>query len=165
MEHEPVTVRKLLFKHGAVWAGDEMGSLCRWTPDLTACTLKKEYYTEIWSFAVSNDNKTVYTVRDNEIIVADISSGSSNTVLVNYTLPGRAPVVLDTCEDTMVCPTRGGMELLVRRKCDNSGSGPTYKDVQLLKKHDMIINTVLLQDGLLLSAGWDARLVFWVSLL
>ena len=93
LEHEPVTVRKLLFKHGAVWAGDEMGSVCKWTPDLTTCTLKKEYYTEIWSFLVSNDNKTVYTVRDNEVIVADIScSGGSNTVLVNYTMPGSTRI-------------------------------------------------------------------------
>ena len=30
LEHEPVTVRKLLFKDGVLWAGDEMGSLCRY---------------------------------------------------------------------------------------------------------------------------------------
>ena len=51
------------------------------------------------------------------MIVADINpkcdSTDSNTVLVNYTLPGRAPVVLDSQEQVMVCPTRGGMDIQV----------------------------------------------------
>ena len=87
-----VCVRKLLFRHGVLWAGDEMGSVCQWSADLGTCNLKKEYYTEIWSMLVSRDNDTVYTARDNEIIVADISSvscNSPNVVLVNYTLPGE----------------------------------------------------------------------------
>ena len=61
--------------------------------------------------------------RDNEIIVADVNPhcetngckafSDTNTVLVNYTLPGRAPVVLDTQEKVMVCPSRGGMDIQV----------------------------------------------------
>ena len=57
------------------------------------------------------------------MIVADINpkcgsnggkvSSDANTVLVNYTLPGRAPVVLDSQEQVMVCPTRGGMDIQV----------------------------------------------------
>ena len=57
------------------------------------------------------------------MIVADINpkcdsnggkaSSDANTVLVNYTLPGRAPVVLDGQEQVMVCPTRGGMDIQV----------------------------------------------------
>ena len=35
--------------------------------------MKKEYYTEIWTLAVNNACDTVYTGRDNEIIVADIT--------------------------------------------------------------------------------------------
>ena len=114
----------------------------RWSADLATCDLKKEYYTEIWSLVVSRDNRTVYTarwvlvsiklmtmglinVRDNEIIVADVNPhcetngckafSDTNTVLVNYTLPGRAPVVLDTQEKVMVCPSRGGMDIQVWR--------------------------------------------------
>ena len=29
LEHEPATVRRLVFRHGKLWAGDEMGSVCR----------------------------------------------------------------------------------------------------------------------------------------
>ena len=29
LEHEPATVRRLVFRHGHLWAGDEMGSVCR----------------------------------------------------------------------------------------------------------------------------------------
>lgn len=85
-------VRRLLFRQGVLWAGDEMGSVCQWSANLSSCNLKKEYYTEIWSMLVSRDNNTVYTARDNEIIVADISSVSCNNpnvVLVNCTLPGE----------------------------------------------------------------------------
>ena len=63
------------------------------------------------------------SLRDNEIIVADVNPhcdkngckafSETNTVLVNYTLPGRAPVVLDSQEKVMVCPTRGGMDIQV----------------------------------------------------
>ena len=31
-ETGPVTVRKLLFRDGSLFAGDEAGSLCRWRP-------------------------------------------------------------------------------------------------------------------------------------
>merc|ERR1719474_2118245 len=169
LEHEPTTVRKLLFKGGKLYAGDVMGSLCRWTDNLSSCEMKKEYYTEIWTLAVNNACDTVYTGRDNEIIVADISErkdtrfglgqGFSNTVTVNYTFPGRAPVVLSEDEDVLVCPNRSGMELQVmRRKKDES----RYREVQILRKHDMIINSLLMSENLLLSAGWDARIAFWV---
>ena len=84
-------MRRLVFRHGALWAGDEMGSVCRselisrlvienysqrfmshlvidsiflrWSADLKTCELKKEYYTEIWSLVVSNDKRTIYTAR------------------------------------------------------------------------------------------------------
>ena len=29
LEHEPATVRRLVFRDGRLWAGDEMGSVCR----------------------------------------------------------------------------------------------------------------------------------------
>ncbi len=29
LEHEPATVRRLVFRDGNLWAGDEMGSVCR----------------------------------------------------------------------------------------------------------------------------------------
>ena len=67
---------------------------------------------------------TRHHIRDNEVIVADINPkcdtnghkafSDTNTVLVNYTLPGRAPVVLDSQEKVMVCPSRGGMDIQVR---------------------------------------------------
>ena len=49
------------------------------------------------------------------------------------------------------------MDLQVMRKKDK-----VYKEAQILKKHDMIINTLVLDGDMLLSAGWDARLAFWV---
>jgi len=158
LEHEPVTVRKLLFKDGVLWAGDEMGSLCRWSHNLSTFDLKKEYYTEIWSLAISLDNNTVYTVRDNEIIVADVSNQAcgSNSVRVNYTIPGRAPVVLDSNQQMLFSPTRGGMDIQVRN-LDVS----KFKESNILKKHDMIVNTLLVDGDLLLSAGWDSRLLIW----
>jgi len=166
LEHEVVTVRKLVFRGGKLYAGDEMGCLCRWSEDLLECEMKKEYYTEVWTLAVNRKCDTVYTGRDNEIIVADIMEKKdarwtgggqySNTVIVNYTFPGRAPVVLDEEDCVLVCPSRGGMDLVVRRRKNNK-----YEEVQVLKKHDMIVNTLVLDGKLLLSAGWDARVVFW----
>ena len=99
MPSNDASVRKLLFRHGVLWAGDEMGSVCQWSANLSCCNLKKEYYTEIWSMLVSRDNNTVYTARDNEIIVADISSiscNNPNVVLVNCTLPGQQKVYKGT---------------------------------------------------------------------
>ena len=34
---------------------------------------------------------------------------------------------------------------------------------QLLSRHDMIINSLLVRGEILLSAGWDARVVVWVG--
>ena len=66
----PVTVRKLLFRDGSLFAGDEAGSLCRFNPLLQltrSCSLrwspnlelenKMEYYTEIWSMAIDKAAK------------------------------------------------------------------------------------------------------------
>ena len=55
-----------------------MGSLCRWDRELGQCEMKKEYYQEIWTIAVTSDQATVYTGRDNEIIAADISEKVKN---------------------------------------------------------------------------------------
>ena len=69
----PVTVRKLLFRDGNLFAGDEAGSLCRfrhlllhfksvlhcslrWSPNLELEN-KMEYYTEIWSMAIDKAGK------------------------------------------------------------------------------------------------------------
>ena len=164
LEHEPATVRKIVFRDGTVWAGDEMGSVCQWSADLSTCHLKKEYYTEIWSLVVSRDNRTVLTARDNEVISADVSKmccNNLNTVLVNYTLPGRAPVVMNKEEEVMVCPTRGGMDIMVRRRRGTD----KFQDTQILQRHDMIVNTILMEDNMILSAGWDARVVFWVTII
>ena len=83
-----------MYQGSVLWAGDELGSVCQWSQDLSSCHLKKEYYTEIWSMLVSRDNNTLYTARDNEIIIANVSSGvasnNSNIVLVNSTLPGES---------------------------------------------------------------------------
>ena len=81
----------------------------------------------------------------------------SNTVTVNHTFPGRAPVVINEEDDVLICPSRGGMDLQVMRKKDN-----VYKEAQILKKHDMIVNTLILEGDILLSAGWDSRIAFWV---
>ena len=81
-ETGPVTVRKLLFRDGSLFAGDEAGSLCRWRPvprrkekslPSRFCSFshfhflrwspnlelenKMEYYTEIWSMAIDNAAK------------------------------------------------------------------------------------------------------------
>jgi len=166
LEHEPTTVRKLVFQGGKLYAGDVMGSLCRWSENLLQCEMKKEYYTEVWTIAINSACDTVYTGRDNEVIVADVTEKRdsrfaevgqfSNVVTVNYTFPGRAPVVINEEDDCLVCPSRSGMDLQVMRKKEN-----VYKEAQVLKKHDMIINTVILDGELLLSAGWDSRVAFW----
>jgi len=138
----------------------------RWSENLTECEMKKEYYTEVWTIAVNNACDTVYTGRDNEIIVADISEKKdpkfakigqfSNTVTVNHTFPGRAPVVIDEEDEVLVCPSRGGMDLQVLKKKES-----VYREAQILKKHDMIVNTLVLDGNILVSAGWDSRVVFW----
>ena len=156
LEHELVTVRKLVFSSPWLYAGDEMGGLCQWTADLSDCRLKKEYYTEIWSLALTDGGRTVLTARDNEIIAAELTG--SSTVLVSFTLPGRAPVVMDNTENIMVCPNRGGMDIIVRRRQDNR-----YVESQVLRRHDMIINSLLVRGDTLLSAGWDARVAVWVT--
>ena len=101
--------------------------------------------------------ETVITARDNELIAADLSSPSS-TVLVNYTLPGRAPVLISSQEDIMVCPDRAGLSLMVRRR-----GGGKYVESQVLARHDMIVNSLVMREDLLLSAGWDCRVVIWVG--
>ena len=97
------------------------------------------------------------TGRDSEITAAELTT--SSTVMVNYTLPGRAPVVLDSSEELMVCPNRGGMDIVVRRR-----EGGRYVESQVLRRHDMIVNCLLLREENLLSAGWDARVVVWVGI-
>ena len=54
LDQEVVTVRKIVFWRDKLYAGDEMGGLCRWSSDLSTCELKKEYYTEIWSLALTD---------------------------------------------------------------------------------------------------------------
>ena len=97
------------------------------------------------------------TARDNDVTTADLSP--SSTVLVSYTLPGRAPVVINSEEDIMVCPDRGGMKIIVRRR-----EGKKYVESQVLARHDMIVNSLVMRGDLLVSAGWDSRVVVWVSL-
>ena len=58
----------------------------------------------------------------------------------------------------LVCPTRGGMELQVRRL-----EAGRWAEAELLTRHDMIVTSLLVTGDTLLSAGWDARLVFWVG--
>ena len=51
------------------------------------------------------------------------------------------------------------MGLQVRRLTE---SGTKFEDDQILRKHDMIVNTIIVDGGNILSAGWDSKLVFWV---
>ena len=81
-------------------------------------------------------------------------------VSVNYTLPGRAPAVLNKEDSILACPSRSGMDIQIFRKTENK-----YVQTQVLKKHDMIVNTLVLDKNILLSAGWDSRVGIWVMLL
>ena len=88
-------VRRLLFRQGVLWAGDEMGSVCQWSANLSSCNLKQEYYTAIWSMLVSRDNNTVYTARDNEIIVDSeekllVSDGPLHTIYCDMWVSGQS---------------------------------------------------------------------------
>ena len=47
--------------------------LSRWSENLLQCEMKKEYYTEVWTIAINSACDTVYTGRDNEVIVADVT--------------------------------------------------------------------------------------------
>ena len=49
--------------------------------------MKKEYYTEIWSIDVTSDEAEAYTARDNEVIVADVSSRVSLLPRLSDNLP------------------------------------------------------------------------------
>ena len=89
-------------------------------------------------------------------MAADLSP--SSTVMVNYTLPGRAPVIVNTEEDLMISPDRGGMKIIVRRR-----EGKKYVESQVLSRHDMIVNSLVMRGDFLVSAGWDSRVVVWVS--
>ena len=130
LEHELVTVRKLVFSSPWLYAGDEMGGLCEWSGDLAECRVKKEYYTEIWSLALTDSGRTVLTARDNEIIAAELAGDS--TVRVNFTLPGRAPVILDDKENLMFCPSRGGMDIIVRRREGSKGRFRSSKEYVMI---------------------------------
>ena len=66
-------------------------------------------------------------------------------------------MVINREDDVLVCPSRSGMDLQVMRK-----KGNVYKEAQILKKHDMIVNTLVMDGDMLLSAGWDSRIAFWV---
>ena len=90
-------------------------------------------------------------------MAADLSP--SSTVLVSYTMPGRAPVTINAQEDLMVCPDRGGMKIIVRRR-----EGNKYVESQMLARHDMIVNSLVMRGDILLSGGWDCRAVVWVGL-
>ena len=39
-------VRRLVYRSGSLWAGDELGSVCRWARDLSSCQLKQGDSTE-----------------------------------------------------------------------------------------------------------------------
>ena len=39
-------VRRLVYRAGSLWAGDELGSVCRWARDLSSCQLKQEASTQ-----------------------------------------------------------------------------------------------------------------------
>ena len=43
-----------------------------------------------------------------------------------------------------------------------SESGTKFEEDQILRKHDMIVNTIIVEGDTILSAGWDSKLVFWV---
>ena len=41
MSHCCDQVRRLVYRAGSLWAGDELGSVCRWARDLSSCQLKQ----------------------------------------------------------------------------------------------------------------------------
>ena len=44
------------------------------------------------------------------------------------------------------------------------GEDQTFKQTQLLSRHDMIVNSVVVDgEKTIVSGGWDQRVVFWVS--
>jgi len=162
-ETGPVTVRKLLFRDGSLFAGDEAGSLCRWSPNLELEN-KMEYYTEIWSMAIDNAAKVAYTARDNDVVVASLNKGgqASNIVSVTNTFAGRAPVALAPDDSVLVCCNRStAMDIQVMRR---EGDEQKMKQCQLLNgQHDMIVNSVVVDGATVVSGGWDQRAVFWVK--
>jgi len=157
----PATVRTLQFQDNSLFAGDQSGTLCRWSRNLELQN-KMEYYTEIWSMVVDREGQTAYTVRDNDLVVADIRTGArtSNIVSVSCTFPGRAPVRINGSDTELVCCNRKGMDIQVLRR---SHREEPYSQVQLLSRHDMIVNSILMEEkgSRLVSGGWDQRLVIW----
>jgi len=157
----PVTVRKLLFRDGSLFAGDEAGSLCRWSPNLELEN-KMEYYTEIWSMAIDKAAKVAYTARDNDVVVASLHKGgqASNIVSVTNTFAGRAPVALAPDDSVLVCCNRtSAMDIQVMRRV---GEEQKMKQCQLLAgRHDMIVNSVVVDEANVISGGWDQHVVIW----
>ena len=43
-----------------------------------------------------------------------------------------------------------------------SETGAKFGDDQILRKHDMIVNIIIVEGDTILSAGWDSKLVIWV---
>jgi len=159
LQGTPVTVRRLMWRGHHLYAADELGSVCRWTSDLHL-KMKKEYFTEIWSIFVAEGEGSVYTARDNDVIIADLTcKEKSADVIVTGSVPGRAPVVSNKGETMVVCVSRAGLEVEVfERENSLAKLSKTHK----LTGHDMIVNCLLVDPvDNLVSAGWDACLVFW----
>lgn len=85
---------------------------------------------------------------------------ASNIVSVTNTFAGRAPVALAPDDSVLVCCNRtSAMDIQVMRRV---GEEQKMKQCQLLAgRHDMIVNSVVVDEANVISGGWDQHVVIW----
>jgi len=153
-------VKCLSFNNGILYAGDDQGDIMAYKNNFEL-KAKKMTYGEVWSMAVDSKGESLFSVRDNDCVVSDLTTVYKKeeflaTLAVKGSMIGRAPVHVS--EQFVVLADRSGMNVNVY------ANSPEYPLLSSLKDgHDMIINTVCagISGENIYSSGWDARVIRW----
>ncbi|TRY81106.1 hypothetical protein TCAL_07794 [Tigriopus californicus] len=160
-EDHPTEIKSLHFRGGALYAGDDKGTINRYQ-DGFKMDRQKSSYAEIWSLALSPDGTTLFSAKDNLVVASYVEDEPNqqaqfqDTLAVKATVEGRAPVIVNS--KFIVCADRTGMKALIY---DHSRQG--YPLLGELTGHDMIINAIAFQEDskVILTSGWDGRVKVW----
>jgi len=154
-------VKCLAFNNGILYAGDDQGDILAYKKNFEP-KAKKMTYGEVWSMAVDSSGESLFSVRDNDCVVSDLTmvykkEEFSDTLAVKGSMIGRAPVAVN--DTYVVLADRSGMNVNVYDS--------KQKEYPLLTTfkggHDMIINTVCVggSSETIYSSGWDTKVIRW----
>jgi len=160
INQKPTEVKCLVLSNtGLLYSGDMSGILVEWEPNFKQ-TKQKLNYSEIWSLAISPEQKVI-TARDNNCMIYDMATSDfskeefAQTLSVLGNVRGRAPVVVD--EKYIACPEfSSGMYI-------NLYANDTKFELKgkLEGGHDYLITALILSGENVVSSGWDEKLVSW----